>query len=230
MKRYIKSAVKNILEESLSDRQLIASDPSTDIDTLRQLANDNSILVKRELLANPSCPIDILYQYADTQDVSLQEGLAQNPNLPDGIFRKLAVNPKWEMMCYLARNPSTPADILDSLYDKAPYYWVKKDLSSNPNASSRIKQDYADYLKSVDEIKETVRDYVKDNLYNRILGVIRELEDDEFECSTVAELVEGYDTDWCAGEYSEEAEELWNKALDALVDYEVYMLFEESNI
>lgn len=227
MKQYIKSAVKNILEESLSDRQLIASDPSTDIDTLRQLANDNSILVKRKLLANPSCPIDILQQYADTQDVSLQEGLAQNPNLPDGIFRKLAVNPKWDMMCYLARNPSTPADILDSLYDKAPYYWIQKDLSGNPNASNRIKQAYADYLKSVDEIKESVRDFVKDNLYNSILGVVRELEEDEFESNNVADMVDGYDTDWCASEYSEESEELWNKALDALVDYEVHVLFEE---
>ena len=227
MKQYIKSVAKNVLEESIADRKLIASDPSTDIDTLRQLANDKSILIKSRVLANPNCPVDILQQYADTQDGSLQEGLAQNPNLPDDIFKKLSANPKWEIMCYLARNPSTPSDILDSLYDKAPYYWIQRDLSDNPNASSKIKQAYADYLKSIDEIKEDVRDFVKDNLYNRIIGVIRELEDEVFNSNNVADMVDGYDADWCAGEYSEESEELWNKALDALVDYEVYMLFEE---
>ena len=227
MKQYIKAKTIDISKESVQDRVMIAKDPMTDVETLRQLSKDKNISVRHAIMSNPSTPIDILKSFMQNADENDQIALAQNPKLPVDMMQQLAKNPKWEVQAYLARNPGTPSEILELLYDKVPYIWMKKDIANNPKATATIDAKYEQLKQSVSEIRERVSEYVKEHMYNAIRDALYEVENDYFNCQIVADNVPGYDGDWCTGDYSEETESLWDNALDALVEYEVHQLFED---
>ena len=230
MKQYIKAKTTDISKESVQDRVMIAKDTTTDAEILRQLSKDKNISVRHAIMSNPSTPIDVLRSFLRNADENDLIALAHNPALPADIMKQLAENPKWEVQAYLAENPGTPSEILELLYDKVPYIWMKKDIANNPNATATIEAKHEQLKQSVAEIRERVSEYVKEHMYNSIKDAVYEVENDYFNCQVVADNVPGYDGDWCSGDYSEETEELWDNALDALVEYEVHQLFEDLDL
>ena len=62
MKRYIKSAIGNINREDYLTRFEIAKSPDTDIDTLKELALDDSPLVRFGVYNNPNITSEIRFR------------------------------------------------------------------------------------------------------------------------------------------------------------------------
>ena len=227
MKQYVKAKTVDISSEPLSERLALARDPATPSDILKVLYADKNSTIRHCVLSNPNTPIDVLNSAFPSEDSYDLIALAQNTSLPADLARKLAENAGWQTMTSLSRNPNTPTDVLDDMYARLPYDWMRKDFAENVNASPMIKEKYEEYKKSIAQIRAKVFEYVKAQIYPKLREVISDLENDELLAETVAASVKGYDSDWCAGEYDEESEALWDNALDTLVEYEVNDLFGE---
>ena len=117
MKRYIKSAVQTVTEESAKIQEQIARDRYTRPDTLAQLYR-NSSLDKTSL---------------DWDYVLL--GLASNPNTPQDILSELAQHPGRYVREHVASNPSTSQELLHKLASDRDRY-IKYRVAENPNTSS----------------------------------------------------------------------------------------------
>ena len=230
MRRYIGASVKDINDESYETQLAIAKDPDTDPEVLRQLMESPQKNVRFFALRNPSMPVDVLQKYANDGDIRWIHSLTRNPALPKDIIRQIATAYPDDIdtqLC-LAALTNTPTDVLDMLYNNATSWPVKSSIVNHPNASAAIKTDYSNFLSNVNSVKENVRKYIKDKLYASLLDNMSQLESTAFEASNVEAEIDGYDVEWCTGEYSEESEELWETALDALVDYELHCLFEHA--
>lgn len=91
MKRYIKSAISDILNEGWEIRQELAKDPSTSPRDLAYLATDPSQYTRQKVAHNPSTPADTL--------------------------RKLAQDPYPAVRFWVDRNPAKPKDLVINQYD-----------------------------------------------------------------------------------------------------------------
>ena len=82
MKRYIKSAVADILREPWQTKQAIASDPNSSPRDLAYLATDSSRWTREKVAYNPNTPLDVLEQLAHDPYSGVRAWVAFNPSTP----------------------------------------------------------------------------------------------------------------------------------------------------
>ena len=147
MKRYILSAVRNLSEEDSDTRKAVASDPDTNVETLRELSSDIASTVRARVAANPNTPEDILLQLATDSSHHVREYLAKNEALPPSVFRTLyqsSIKDEY-ILTTLASREDTPADVLEALADQT--IWRSDDIlytvAANPKTPEKTLIDLA---------------------------------------------------------------------------------------
>jgi len=103
---------------------------------------------KEALATNPSTSLDILCELAKDEDVWVRRQVAYNPSAPEDVLRELAKDEYWVFREHVAENPSTPEDILRELA-KDTYWYVRENVAWNPKASSKILVMQFEYEKSL---------------------------------------------------------------------------------
>ena len=143
MKRYIRSAVVNLNDESANNLAMIAWDIDTPSEILEQISKckNADISVKRALAYNPNTPIDILVRYANQvlkQTLQLDVGtclnLGRNPSLPEKYMEKFAAHKNSYVRVAVAANPNAPMHILEKLASDKELRVIRTVLT-NPNIS-----------------------------------------------------------------------------------------------
>ena len=115
MKRYIKSAISDILKEDWRTKQALAKDPNTS-------------------------PRDLAYLATDTSQYTRQK-VAQNPNTPEDVLRKLARDPYPDVRACVKLNPARPEDLQVIVDDRSGV--VELEFYIAEPLTDKIKQDLA---------------------------------------------------------------------------------------
>ena len=147
MKRYVKSAIGDILNESTEAKREIARNPETDVDILNKLSTDydSGTWVRWEVAFNDSTPPETLAIMSNDKEDVVRAAVACNPNTPVEVLEKL---------------------ISDKDMD------VRKHASENPNATPDMVERYNNDIES---IKAEVSDYVKDKLSDNLWDFLNNL-------------------------------------------------------
>ena len=82
MKKYIRSAVNPLENESVRTRSFIAGNPNTPFRTLKTLADDSDVLVRYRVANNPNTPLEILEKLAKDPYKFVREGVYLNSGAP----------------------------------------------------------------------------------------------------------------------------------------------------
>ena len=90
MKRYIRSTITPMSEESKNVRMDLILEPNVRLSTLIQLAGDPDYQVRSMVAYHPNTPPEILRKLIDDESPSVVEAVAQNPNTPIDILEILA--------------------------------------------------------------------------------------------------------------------------------------------
>ena len=143
MKRYIRSAIVNIEDESEDTRWGLAEDPNLRPDTLRKIA---SLLSDRSpwgaycaVIQNPNTPIDVLEMLAQrhSSDSQLLMEIVSSPNVTPELLRWIfdCCSPRSGVsgvIDCLAANPKTPSDILSKISTVSNTHTLSL-CANNPN-------------------------------------------------------------------------------------------------
>ena len=140
MKRYIKSAIGNPLQED-RDTQWELAQTSDDTDLLSQLAESYDEQIVYQVLKNPNTSPELLKKFVDINpraynyDWHKAELAMENPNMPIEVLSDLdKYSHLWES---IAVNDSTPVSVLQKLISKCPadnYIDLISIIAINPNA------------------------------------------------------------------------------------------------
>jgi hypothetical protein len=139
MKRYIRSAIVNPLDENVFDKIEIARS-TDDIDLIRDLyayaTTGNGVAAIRDaiLYKNPNTPMDIIEKVVD--DEYLARVYACNGTCPD-VLAKIArkYRDHRAIPTFLAQNPNVPSDILVKYLND---YTVRGYAAMNPGLSDEM--------------------------------------------------------------------------------------------
>ena len=147
MKRYIRSAIRDISQEAWGTQDQIAENPNTDARTLARLAEgqNNGALVA--VAQHPNTPIEVLRNFVASDKIFLHRAMANSYNTPAEILEEL-INIRdpyvWEK---LAENPNTPSDVLAKLHYEQPeditYQYIDDRLAGNENTPEAVLIDIA---------------------------------------------------------------------------------------
>ena len=131
MKRYIKSAVKDVLDEPEDIRYELGFDQNTRPEVLERLASSQDYYTRCAVARNPSTPVELLQKLAKDLNKNVRTDVADNPNTPEDILRILAKDSDVVVRRYVSRNPNTPVDVLRKFFDDPEILYT--DLACNPN-------------------------------------------------------------------------------------------------
>ena len=92
MKIYVKSAVSNLSNQPLDDRQDIALDPNTTVDVLEQLAEDKDPSVRLCLVCNEATPDYIIDKLLSEGSPYFLEQVALCLSTPENILVRLSLS------------------------------------------------------------------------------------------------------------------------------------------
>lgn len=132
MKRYIKSAVRNLSNES-SDEQyiMLKNNYITRPEQLAELANSDSYSIRKEVARNPNTPADILKELS--RDSAGYYVVGRNPSTPVEVLWEYAKDTEdCDRWVAVAENPNCPPEILEYLMHE-PY--VQYLVVVHPNTS-----------------------------------------------------------------------------------------------
>ena len=131
MKRYIKSAVKDVLDEPEDIRYELGFDQNTRPEVLERLASSQDYYTRCAVARNPNTPQELLMTLAKDLNHNVRCDVADNPSTSEEILRILAKDPEVVIRRYVSRNPNTPVDVLRKFFDDPEVLYT--DLASNPN-------------------------------------------------------------------------------------------------
>jgi len=156
MKRYIRSAIVNILDEP-GETQLKVAWNSTRPDELRALAQTEHVGVLPAVLANPNTPADVVDNLIATLDDSILWDAIQYEHPSPELLTKLSTHKERSVREAVAENKATPADVLAKLAkDKSVFVVRAVALNrSTPDAVLKKLEKYPDAF---------VRDYAAQTL------------------------------------------------------------------
>lgn len=118
MKRYIKSAVKDILDEDPSYRRRAAHDSITDMRTYARLADDPDANNRANLADLTRTTPEMLEKLANDPERRVRVCVARNPNTPESALLKLARDPEYIVRYNVAdRLYHIPDSVLVALLD-----------------------------------------------------------------------------------------------------------------
>ena len=147
MKRYIRSAVTNPVDEDWDVQRVIARDPDTTPRVLEMLSNssDNETLV--QVSVHPNTPIDILRKFATGNKLFLQRSMANCQHTPPEVLTLLINVKDSYVWSKLASNPNTPTEVLSALHYEQPediaFRYVDEYLADNENTPEDVLIDIA---------------------------------------------------------------------------------------
>ena len=126
MKRYIKSAVINPMNEDLASRKEIAKGIASE-DTLYQLAEDANQYTRVNIAKNPNTPPDLLTKLATDRSNKVKIAVAGNPNTPSDVLCSIVPNygdivDDTRYLDALLKNSNTPLKYRKQLVDAAYNY------------------------------------------------------------------------------------------------------------
>ena len=146
MKRYIRSAVVDILDESDDVRREV-SRTTDNLRLIRKLAKSSDKSVMYDLTRNPNTPGDILESIYDSgiwEDYYhglMLDAIAHNPNTPPTILEKIIKS--GHSVSYVLSNKNCSADLLRK-YSKSVDDYYKQRIARNPNTPTDVLVDYMD--------------------------------------------------------------------------------------
>ncbi|HEY9787497.1 MAG TPA: hypothetical protein V6D17_19065 [Candidatus Obscuribacterales bacterium] len=101
---------------------LVAGNPQSTINTLRNLSTAAKTLIRKRLAENPSTPLEVLDRLAQDANPEVRAFLAGNRATPEEILHQLSFDEHDDVRLALAEDPSTPMSILLRLTaDENPY-------------------------------------------------------------------------------------------------------------
>lgn len=141
MKRYIKSAISDVLKEDWQTKQALAKDPKTS-------------------------PRDLAYLATDTSQYTRQR-VAHNPNTPEDVLRRLAQDPYPEVRAYVKLNPSKPKDLQVVMDNKSGTveleFYIAEPLNSEIKQDLRLISDQVLSKFGCSKLSESYREDPVDN-------------------------------------------------------------------
>ncbi len=125
----IKNKYAGQIEKSLMNkfddlhlRRVVAGNPNTPEQVLRQLAQDKVSVIRRHVAENPHTPSDILRHLANDSDSDVRLAVAENTNTPNETLTRLAADQNVDVRYGVAENANMPEKILLALTnDENPY-------------------------------------------------------------------------------------------------------------
>lgn len=155
MKRYIRTATVNILEEP-GDVQLETAWESTRPDVLRTLAQSEYSGVVSAVLANPNTPADVVDNLIATLDDDTLWDAISNEHPSSELLTKLSTHKERSIREAVAAQKDTPVNVLAKLAkDKSVF--VVRAVACNPNTPNAVLKKLAKYSDAF------VRDYAMTN-------------------------------------------------------------------
>ena len=140
MKRYVKAAVSDLLDEDPEVIREIAR-TSSDTELLQKIfehygnPKDYEYFYCLDLAQNENTPKDILTKLADFRyDTMIRAAVAENPNTPVKTLYGLTKYSYTDILRGLAKNVNAPQDLLSKL-SKDLDVWVCAHVAGNPNTS-----------------------------------------------------------------------------------------------
>lgn len=137
MKRYIKSAIRNVGDEDEYTQMEIAWDSHTKGRQLDELVHSPHYDVQLAALENPNVNIQHLIAAANSSDPAFRAMAALNPSTPSDVLEMLSWDWSDQVICNVAGNPSTPADVLIRLLDHEDYM-VRQKIGANPGITKDV--------------------------------------------------------------------------------------------
>jgi hypothetical protein len=143
----------------IDDQYLLATNPETAPEILRELSQNDDRAIRQAVAGNPNVPIDILWKLnqefpyeilANPAFIFLtmedQRVLASNPETTPECLRELSYHSDPEIAGSVAQNPNTPIDVLQSLINYYPHQ-----VLSNPILQMILMEDPYWLYHSLDE-------------------------------------------------------------------------------
>ena len=188
MKRYIRSSVIGLSDESWEGLACIAAEPTTRPDVLRKLYKELDIfknrsacaLVLEELAKNPSTPEDVLESLFIGGSTLVKRDLVLNPNLPDHLFEAI-LDDQMLLSNYILVSPDTPPEILvrianDENIDisSSGLYLLARHDNLPDDIRERLITEHPEWSVCVSvDFRSTQKDFDVKPLENEVAGIIQ---------------------------------------------------------
>ena len=114
-------------------RWIIAKDPITPPDILKELAEDKDYGVKANVAGNENTPEAVLSDLSKSDEWVTRSNVAANPNAPPEALKRLATDPLWPVRRNVAANPKADISLLKELAadaDERPRLEAEKRLAA----------------------------------------------------------------------------------------------------
>lgn len=102
-------------DESQVVRTAVAQNPLVSGDTLQRLALDPDPLVRATVAANSTTPPLTLFQMLESGELAVRMAVAGNPAIGPKTARRLSGDPAEEVRQRIATNPATPVSVLNAM-------------------------------------------------------------------------------------------------------------------
>ncbi len=111
----VKAENRELSEEEIHVRYVLASNPHTSPTVLKKLAKEENYRLRAKVAENPKTPIDVLDLMSEDVHAQVRLGVAENPSVPEHILEKLAQDKSEDVRLAIAENPRMPRRILELL-------------------------------------------------------------------------------------------------------------------
>lgn len=109
-------------DEEMMIRLVLAGNPHSSPEVLRQLASDPSERVRSRVAENPNVPPSVLQTLAKDESADVRLCAADNPHLPEAALKELANDPSEDVRLGLSANRKMPVHILQLLTEDENVY------------------------------------------------------------------------------------------------------------
>ncbi len=155
--------------KGFSVKRLIARNPNTTAETLRELAQSSSQFVVEDIVANPNTPDDVLVSLWDKYGNKIAYSITLNPHVDAKILEEVAHQKEpienSSMITTLtkaniAKNPNTPVEILEELSNEKEWAIIQNVIDNNRTPKAVVE-------KLSQSENPTITDYAKARLNQR---------------------------------------------------------------
>lgn len=141
MKRYIKSAIVNILSEPEEIRREIADSSDSSAANLLQLASDPDFSVRSSVACNPNAPYRALKVLSRDRDHRIRLNIAERFDTPSILLKKIILDDSDTRVRQSALNNSNLADNgLDLIYELSqhPDFVIRAGIAKNDKTPTDV--------------------------------------------------------------------------------------------
>jgi len=133
-----------LTNRTVKEKYVLAKNPSTPIDVLRELAKDTTFAIRQQVAFNPNTPEDTLRYLENDNFNDVRAYVARNYNTPDDLLLKMAKDPAYEVKWSVAKNIKSSGKILVTLFEheknlKKTNRYIIRELYANVNCPIYIK-------------------------------------------------------------------------------------------